>query len=440
MKTATVLVVRNIVVLGFLVFLMNVIAISTTQVYYEWLYPLAYFAESYMLPNYLGAEWARRHFLEFNELNAVYMSYYGWRRSPYSGETIQIDDRGLRRTYQDQTVTPKRTIAFFGGSTMWGSGADDDHTIPSEFIRLNPGYVGYNFGEMGYVAHQSFNTFLERYFEGFRPDVVVFYDGANDVYTKCQQHLGPYSHALETEIRSTLQDARVPRAKRGATSSDAVLALVQPLRSFVERLSEVIGRGDTDEASYYDCHKNPEKAAQIARVLLSDWLLVKNLVESYGGTFVAVLQPVIYFSRTRTEHLKLSEALERQYRTLYPLIIDMMPREFPELVGNFMDLRKVLDSDEYIYIDWCHVSPNGNRLVAERINHGIAARMNSDQEVMAAGGGDLQRALRGLPALDVGELHALQDALEFHPAYTPAGSGPQASAIGAAHCCGRRSR
>jgi hypothetical protein len=219
-----------------------------------------------------------------------------------------------------------------------------------------------------------------------------------------------------------------------------VLALVQPLRSFVEKLSEVIGRGDNDEASYYDCHKNPEKAAQIARVLLSDWLLVKNLVESYGGTFVAVLQPVIYFSRTRTEHLKLSQALERQYRTLYPLIIDMMPREFPELVGSFMDLRKALDSDEYIYIDWCHVSPNGNRLVAERINQGIAARMDSDQEVMAAGGGDLQRALRGLPALDVGELHALQDALEFHPAYTPAGSGPHASAIGAAHCCGRQSR
>ena len=42
-------------------------------------------------------------------------------------------------------------------------------------------------------------------------------------------------------------------------------------------------------------------------MLLSDWLIVKNLVESYGGTFVPVLQPVIYFSDTRTEHLKLSE-------------------------------------------------------------------------------------------------------------------------------------
>lgn len=376
-KQTTILIVRNIVVLGFLVFAMNALALASMQVYYEWLYPLAYLAEAYTLPNYHGAEWAKKHFLEFNDLDSAYMAYYGWRRSPYSGETIHIDDRGLRQTYRDQTVTPKRTIAFFGGSTMWGSGADDDRTIPSEFVKLNPWYKGYNFGEMGYVAHQSLNLFLERYFEGFRPDVVVFYDGVNEVYSKCRRNLGPYSHALENEIRSTLREARAAGAKRGATSSDAVLALVQPLKSFLAEVGDVISRSDADEASYYDCHRNPRKARQIARVLLSDWLLVKNLVESYGGTFVAILQPVIYFSETRTEHLELSEGLKWQYETLYPLIIDMMPREFPELVGNFMDLRNVLDSDEYFYIDWCHLSPNGNRRVAERISRGLAARRDS---------------------------------------------------------------
>jgi hypothetical protein len=363
---------------------MNVVALVSVQVYYKWFDPLQYFTGSHLLPNYQGAEWARKHFLEFNELDANYMSYYGWRRSPYTGATIHIDDHGLRRTYRDQTVTPERTIAFFGGSTMWGSGADDDRTIPSEFTKLNPEYVGYNFGESGYVAHQSLNLFLERYFEGLRPDVVVFYDGANDVWAKCQYQLGPYSDWMEADIRSTLRDARAPRARRGATNSETALALVQPLRSLVEKLRVVVSNEDVSDASHYDCHSNPKKAAQIARVLLSDWLLVKTLVESYGGTFLAVLQPVIYFSHTKADHLELSQALRWQYETVYPLIMDMIEREFPELSGNFMDLRHALDRDEYIYIDWCHLSPNGNRLIAQRISEGIAVGTSAPRWLLMA--------------------------------------------------------
>ena len=374
MKRVVALVFGNLVVLGFLLFLMNVMALASVRVYYEWFDPLQHFADAYLLPNYEGAEWARKHFLEFNDLEADYVSYYGWRRSPYSGETIHVDERGLRQTYRDQTITPDRSIAFFGGSTIWGSGADDDRTIPSEFIKLNPEYVGYNFGESGYVAHQSLNLFLERYIEGFRPDVVVFYDGANEVWSKCQYQLGAYSHWREAEIRSTLRESRAARASRGATSGESVLALVQPLRSFIEKMKGVLSKRNGVEATYYDCHKRPEKAAQIARVLLSDWLMMKHLVEAYGGTFVATLQPVIYFSDTKTDHLDLSEPLQWQYETVYPLIIDMMNREFPELTDNFIDLRGALDRDEYFYIDWCHVSPNGNQLVAQRISAGVSSR------------------------------------------------------------------
>jgi hypothetical protein len=39
-----------------------------------------------------------------------------------------------------------------------------------------------------------------------------------------------------------------------------------------------------------------------------------------------------------------------------------------------LDLRNALDRDEYFYIDWCHLSPNGNQLVAARISDGVNAR------------------------------------------------------------------
>jgi lysophospholipase L1-like esterase len=334
---------------------------------YNWTKPLQY-AESHLFPNYQGAEWARKHFVEYYDLKeADYTAYYGWRRPAYAGETINLDERGMRRTYRDASVAPERTIAFFGGSTTWGTGADDDRTIPSEFVKRNPEYVGHNFGETGYVAHQSLNVFLERYYEGFRPDVVVFYDGVNDVWHKCRWELGPYSHAREIKIRTALREA-------GSGNAESFVLTVLPIKNLVEKVMRVLDNQSRAEASYYDCHKDPAKAEQVARVLLSDWMIAKNLVESYGGTFVPILQPVIYFSDTRTEHLKLSESLKWQYETLYPLIIDMIDREFPELAGNFMDLRDALDRDEYFYIDWCHLSPNGNQLVAQRISQGIAAR------------------------------------------------------------------
>ena len=366
MKKVVTLIVGNFVILGFLVFLMNVLAIAAVQVY-NWTKPLQY-AESHLFPNYQGAEWARKHFVEYYDLKeADYTAYYGWRRPAYAGETINLDERGMRRTYRDASVAPERTIAFFGGSTTWGTGADDDRTIPSEFVKRNPEYVGHNFGETGYVAHQSLNVFLERYYEGFRPDVVVFYDGVNDVWHKCRWELGPYSHAREIKIRTALREA-------GSGNAESFVLTVLPIKNLVEKVMRVLDNQSRAEASYYDCHKDPAKAEQVARVLLSDWMIAKNLVESYGGTFVPILQPVIYFSDTRKEHLKLSESLKWQYETLYPMIIDMIDREFPELAGNFMDLRGVLDRDEHFYIDWCHLSPNGNQLVAERISQGVAAR------------------------------------------------------------------
>ena len=360
------LILGNLVVLGFLLFTMNVLSIAVIKAY-NWTKPLQY-AESHLLPNYQGAEWARKHFTEYYDLKeADYKAYYGWRRPAFSGETININERGMRVTFRGATEAPERTIAFFGGSTTWGTGADDNRTIPSEFVKMNPEYLGYNFGETGYVAHQSLNVFLERYFEGFRPDVVVFYDGVNDVWNKCRSELGPYSHSREYKIRTALRES-------GSGSGESFWVTVLPIRNFIEKSIRVFGNRTSAEADYYDCHKDPKKAEQIARVLLSDWLIVKNLVESYGGTFVPILQPVIYFSDTKADHLQLSESLKWQYDTLYPLIIELMKREFPELAGNFMDLQNALDRDEYFYIDWCHLSPNGNQLVAERISQGIAAR------------------------------------------------------------------
>ena len=61
--------------------------------------------------------------------------YVYWRRKPYTGKYINIDEKGLRKTIYpiDEPVKkkPVKKVFMFGGSTMWGSGVKDEFTIPS---------------------------------------------------------------------------------------------------------------------------------------------------------------------------------------------------------------------------------------------------------------------------------------------------------------------
>jgi len=42
--------------------------------------------------------------------------------------------------------------------------------------------------------------------------------------------------------------------------------------------------------------------------------------------------------------------------------------QYKELMGCFIDLTNSFDIDEEIYLDFCHVSPNGNAIIADRLH------------------------------------------------------------------------
>ena len=354
----------NVLVFGFLLSLGDVLAISAVKIY-DRVKPEQY-AQSHLLPNYRKVDWARTHFAEYDNLpKGYYESFYGWRRSEFHGQTINIDANGLRRTVRPQGTEPDKVIAFFGGSTIWGTGANDATTIPSFFAHFNPQFEAINFGETGYIAHQSLNLFMRKYFEGFRPDVVVFYDGVNDVWNKCRRESDDFSHSREYLIRTLLQEN---------SAENSYWSVIQPLKIFLDKAKRTLENLQHAQSSHYDCTEDAHKAELIARVLLSDWMIVKQLVESYGGTFIAVLQPQAYGSKSRLDHLELNDELGRQYRVLYPLIVALLDREFAALKDNFVDLRAALDQEDYFYIDWCHLSPNGNEIIARQISDAVAKR------------------------------------------------------------------
>src|SRR5438132_9432797 len=115
---------------------------------------------------YYGADWVEAYFKEFDTTeNKTWTPYVYWRRRPFAGNYINVNEMGIRRTWNPDV--PKGVngsnhikIFMFGGSTMWGTGARDDYTISSIVSRSLSKEYGIdvsvtNFGESGYVSTQE---------------------------------------------------------------------------------------------------------------------------------------------------------------------------------------------------------------------------------------------------------------------------------------------
>jgi len=125
----------------------------------------------------------------------VWRSFVYWGRRPgFKGQYVNVDSAGRRVTPQPLApATPAARVFFFGGSTMWGTSQRDGHTIPAEAARRLQAIAGpgqrievTNLAENGYVMTQEILVLMRQLQAGNRPDVVVFYDGINDVGTTVQ--------------------------------------------------------------------------------------------------------------------------------------------------------------------------------------------------------------------------------------------------------------
>lgn len=103
-------------------------------------------------------------------------------RTPY---TNVVD--GRRLTWRPPEI-PRRTVWVFGGSTAFGLGQRDDHTIASELARAawadGVALDVVNWGVHGDVHWMEWNRLRDALARGEAPpDLVLFYDGFNDLAT-----------------------------------------------------------------------------------------------------------------------------------------------------------------------------------------------------------------------------------------------------------------
>jgi lysophospholipase L1-like esterase len=168
-------------------------------------------------PALRDSPWAAEALAEQGSIPSVADPFLGYRFADKASTYTNIVD-GVRTSYQSQSPGKKVSVWFFGSSALFGDGQRDDHTIPSEFARLAeaddiPLEVR-NYGRPGIAMWQELELFQQLVASGQKPDLVVFYDGFNDL--AWQMNLD-----LSAEPTNVYDSARNQSTNAGANGVDA---------------------------------------------------------------------------------------------------------------------------------------------------------------------------------------------------------------------------
>jgi lysophospholipase L1-like esterase len=135
-------------------------------------------------PALRDSPWAAEVLAEQADIPSTVDPFLGYRFGNKTSTYTNLVD-GVRTSYQSQAPGKKVSVWFFGASALFGDGQRDDHTIPSEFSRLAEAdgiaLDVRNYGRPGIAMWQELELFQQLVASGQKPDLVVFYDGFNDL-------------------------------------------------------------------------------------------------------------------------------------------------------------------------------------------------------------------------------------------------------------------
>ncbi len=318
------------------------------------------------LPRYYDAQpWSRQYQAEISTAQArvLYEPFVVWRRVPFKGRTVNVGLDGRRVTTGAVCVPNAYKVFVFGGSTLWGIGSPDWTTIPSFLqaglaLRRSGPVCVTNFGELGFISTQEVIRLIERLAAGQRPDLVIFYDGVNDVRT-ASIYGRPNVHFALHEIAARVEDSGglLGRLRNGSM-----------LARLTTRLA--VGPRREDAADYVALGIDADSLARaIVRSYLANYEVVKALAREYGFAYEIFWQPALPGGRKRlsVEEQRSMAAFPPTVARLYRATYDRMVQEAPRH-EHLHDLGALFDGDtETVYIDFNHVVPPANRRIAERI-------------------------------------------------------------------------
>jgi hypothetical protein len=319
---------------------------------------------------YEGQPWASRYWLEWNAMinSLQYQSYVIWRRAPYSGQTINVDADGIRKTYYSSCDASEYTIWIFGNSTLWGTGVPDWDTIPSllakKYTEAGRKVCVKNFGEKAWVSTQELIQLMLSLKQAKKtPDLVIFYDGITDAYLPYQSDF-PDAHFNFLQTKKEFENL----GNTGASLD--YLKRTNTYRTLMELRSMLVSAGSGRDRA----HLTSEELDSMAKTTYSNYLknvrLADLLAQAYGFRCVFFWQPTLL---TGHKVLTADEVRLRQKELNNDPGGDAVVQATYRLFENyrsegFFDLANIFDNDPQArFIDFRHTGPEANQIIAGRM-------------------------------------------------------------------------
>lgn len=307
-------------------------------------------------PPYRGAEYFSEEFLDES-----FRQPGGWR--PLSGtNTIVPNDfrgkhftaeQGIRRT-TDVPPDAEASVYVLGGSTVYGSEVPDAHTIAS-YLQRGLTRAGFRYRVVN-LGVTSVNTAQQLERLELTPltedDVVIFYDGVNDVMQGVL-----YGNTGKTIVGN---DRSRPLTHKllYRLSKNSVAA-----RQFLMRFN-----------ANYKIADLPQRVASTEARYAENLAAAEYLARAKGAAFIHFLQPTLYSLAKRGDYEKklltfgfVPMQAEEAFAATYPRFREISARRAQHGSAD-VDLTAIFDAvTEPVYLDGWHINHRGNEIVAEHM-------------------------------------------------------------------------
>lgn len=332
-----------------------------------------------------STSWAAEYLLEKSAIEAVRWAPYVYRRHPsFQGRFISTDSLGHRITPQRMTSKGGRTIRifFFGGSTTFGWYQRDGNTIPAiaaDRLENAPGEdVGVEVTNLGVAGHTFTQEVIElilRLREGERPDVVVFYDGINDVMSTEQNGRAGFPQNEANREVDFLRGRRLAAESRPGFGND-LLAIGHGLQVVLSR-SELARRILASRPPISAMTVSTDTLAQrIVDMYTANVRIVETLAAGYGFEPIYAWQPALLSTRKRLTPRESWLGHPQRISDLHRAVPELLEPAMTPLVGpRFVNATDRFDDDSLdIFVDvFGHTLERANPLIVDALMPSLSA-------------------------------------------------------------------
>lgn len=295
-------------------------------------------------------------------------------RAEREGKVATTTDMHTRWTGAPADANGAVRVATLGGSTTFGAGLSDTETWPARLqALLGPGYAVTNYGLLGYSTAEGVIQ-MGLLVPESRPDIVVLYEGWNDIRNYHSPDLGPdyFRHGMNQFITLDIQQA-------GRETGFARLANVSALCRLALVAAKSLAPAPSPRSND-PTYTEPDSTV--------DRLYIRNLgtmraLASRAGAYTLMVPQVLNTEWYRT-HSGGDWWTPRIDNGAMPVLLQRFNRLMGEACGPREADCTVLDGIQAApwgpgdFLDEGHFSVQGSdafaRLVAARVQHLVAAR------------------------------------------------------------------